>query len=130
MTRQAILVVLVFFLMASLDVATAGSDDKKIEGTLIDTDCYLANPGQNKGNTHSSVKTCGTLCARMGKPVGLVTAEGKFYVLVVASPRLADHMGRTLRVTGTLQQGLLLLPAKLEVKKGESWEEIWLGSLK
>ena len=115
--------------LPGLGVSSTGSDQKTVEGILVDIDCYLADPDHNKGSDHGQVKQCGILCAKMGKPVGLLTAKGKFYVLVVASRRLAYHMGQTLRVTGTLREGLLLLPAKLELKKGETWEEIKLGSL-
>ena len=64
------------------------------------------------------------------KPVGLLTAQGKFYVLVVASSRLADYIGQTFRTPGTIRDGVLLLPAKLEFKEGETWKEISLGSMK
>jgi len=110
-------------------VPSTGSDKKTVEGILIDTDCYFADPDHNKGSDHGHVKRCGTLCAKMGKPVGLLTARGKFYVLVVASLRLADHIGETLRFTGTIRDGLLIFPARLELKKGESWEEIKFGSM-
>jgi len=116
--------------LPGLGVSSTGSDQKTVEGVLVDTDCYLTDPDHNKGSDHGHVKRCGVLCAKMGKPVGLLTAKGKFYVLVVASSRLADYIGQTLRATGTIRDGVLLLPTKLEFKEGETWKEIRLGSMK
>ena len=127
--KQTTLFLVVFVLTICIGVGSAENDEKTIEGILIDTDCYFADPDHNKGSDHGHLRRCGTLCARMGKPVGLLTGEGKFYVLVVSAPRLADHIGQTLRVTGTLREGSLFLPTKLELKKEETWEEIKLGSM-
>ncbi len=128
--KRMTLVIAVFAFTIGIGVSLASDGEKTIEGILVDTDCYFASPALHKGNDHGQVKRCGTLCAKMGKPVGLLTAEGKFSLLVVASSRLADHIGQTLRATGTIRNRVLLLPTKLEFKEGETWKEIRLGSMK
>ncbi len=128
--KRMTLVIAVFAFTIGIGVSSASDDEKTIEGILVDTDCYFASPALHTGNDHGQMKRCGSLCAKMGKPVGLLTAEGKFSVLVVASSRLADYIGQTLRATGTIRDGVLLLPTKLEFKEGETWKEIRLGSMK
>lgn len=129
MKRIAISVLLIA-LALGFGTAVTGSaqgKDKSIEGTLVDNKCYFADPA-NKGNDHGPMKACGTACAKSGLPVGLLTADGKHLALVVAAPLVAEHIGQTVRATGT-ERGGSFVPAKLEVKKGSSWQEIKLSSM-
>lgn len=96
-----------------------------VEGQLVDSKCYLAMG--EKGNDHGSMKGCGTACAKGGNPVGILTAQGRYFPLIVAAPLVADHVGGTVPATGDLKQGSLV-PTKLEVKKGQKWEEVRLSS--
>ncbi|HXQ26314.1 MAG TPA: hypothetical protein VN822_07900 [Candidatus Acidoferrales bacterium] len=88
-------------------------------GSLVDATCYLTDNAQ-ANNSHMGMNKCGTECLRMGKPAGLVTADKKFFVLLAPSPDLAEYVGQTIRVTGKLRNGSILVD-KLEVKKGTSW---------
>jgi hypothetical protein len=56
----------------------------------------------------------------MGRPAGLVTPDKKFFMLAVPSPDIAEYVGQTIRVTGKLRSGSILVD-KLEVKKGSNW---------
>ncbi len=57
-----------------------GYEEVTVTGEVVDMACYLGHDG--KGPEH---KKCAARCAEMGQPVGLLTADGKLYLLV------ADH---------------------------------------
>ena len=91
-----------------------------VTGTLIDTKCYSMN-SRNTGNDHitpmGEMKGCGTLCANLGIPVGVLTAKSVVWVLVTPSKDLADHIGKPGRVTGAeVYGGHSLRPDKIEVQ--------------
>lgn len=117
-----------FFVVVSLVVLTAGigmalpeGKGKTMEGTLVSSTCYL-RAGET-GNDHMGMKGCGTACVKKGNPVGLLAADGKYYPLVVPALQIADHVGHSLRVTGSIKNGSLVVD-KLEMKEGNSWKEI------
>jgi hypothetical protein len=88
-------------------------------GSLVDASCYLTDHTET-GNDHMDMKSCGTACLKMGRPAGIVTSDRKFFVLLAPSPDIAEFVGQTIRVTGKLRDGSILVD-KLEVKKGTSW---------
>lgn len=88
-------------------------------GSLVDASCYLTDQAQ-AGNDHLGMKNCGTACLKMGRPAGLVTPDKRFFILAVPSPDIAEYAGQTIRVTGKLRSGSILVD-KLEVKKGDRW---------
>ena len=92
-----------------------------VEGELVSAKCYLREG--LTGNDHLGMEDCGTTCVRSGNPVGLLTAEGAYYTLVVPAPEITDHVGRTLRVRGTIKAGSVV-PDQLEMKEGDSWEAV------
>ncbi len=96
-------------------------------GTLVDASCYATDSTQT-GNDHLDMKKCGTACLKMGKPAGIVTADKKFYILLAPSPDIADYVGQTIRVTGKLRNGAILVDG-LEVKQGNVWITAKLSSM-
>lgn len=122
MKRTATLT-LALVLIASVGTALAGGEGGKttIEGELVSAKCYLRTG--LTGNDHMGMENCGTMCAKDGNPVGLLTTKGKYYPLVVPSPQIADHIGDTMRATGTMKAGSMV-PDKLEVKEGDSWKAV------
>ena len=96
-------------------------------GSLVDASCYLTDNTQT-GNDHMDMKSCGTACLKMGRPAGIVTSDKKFFVLLVASPDIAELVGQTIRVTGKLRNGSILVD-KLEVKKGTGWVTARLSTM-
>lgn len=124
--KRTTILTLALVLAVAVGVALA-KGPTTIEGTLVDTKCFFADPA-NKANDHGPVKGCGTICAKAGSPVGILTTAGKHYALVVPAPAVADHVGQTVRATGTVREGSFV-PAKLEKKVGGKWEEIKLGSM-
>ncbi len=121
--KRATILTLALVLAAGVSTALAGGEGegKTIEGKLVSAKCYL-RAGQT-GNDHMGMKGCGTACVKSGNPVGLLTADGKYYILVIPAPEIADHIGHTLRASGTIKSGSLV-PDKLEMKDGGSWKEV------
>ncbi|MGA2510432.1 MAG: hypothetical protein ABSG27_09380 [Candidatus Acidiferrales bacterium] len=107
---------------------TFGAEQNQVwTGSLVDASCYTTDSAQS-GNDHMGMKSCGTACLKMGRPGGIVTADKKFFVLLAPSPDMADYVGQTIRVTGKLRNGSILVD-KLEVKKGTGWMEVKLSTM-
>ncbi len=121
--KRTTILSLVVVLAAGFSTALAGGEGEAqiIEGELVSAKCYLREG--LTGNDHMGMKGCGTACAKSGNPVGLLTADGKYYTLVVPAPEIADHVGQTLRASGTVKSGSVV-PDKLEMKDGDSWKEV------
>ncbi|MFQ5962733.1 MAG: hypothetical protein ACE5KZ_00435 [Candidatus Scalinduaceae bacterium] len=130
---KKLILVLIPVLIISFVVNTSYGDKKSktFSGILVDTKCYAMN-NENVTNDHGKMKGCAAMCAKMGIPVGLLIdgkKNGKVYVLAVPAPKLADHMGKWARVTGVekFKRGLVL--EKIEVKKGEIYEEVKIQTM-
>lgn len=118
-------VVLTLGLLLVAGILAAAEKESTIEGTLVDTKCYLA--GGAKGNDHMGMKNCGSDCAKSGTPLGVLTSAGKYYTLAAPAPQLADYVGQTVRATGPIKSATILAD-KVEVKKGDKWEEVKFDS--
>lgn len=92
-----------------------------VKGEVLDLSCYMKSGA--KGAEH---KGCATGCLKNGNPVGLLTADGKVYLLVEdhknADPytQIKTLPAEQVTVTGTFQErnglpGIVL--AKMEVAK-------------
>ncbi len=80
-----------------------------LTGEVVDLSCYLQLG--KKGDAH---KACGAKCVTAGEPAGLLTKEGKVYMLMAEQhhPRrdgqvsidkeMAEQMGQTITVSGML----------------------------
>jgi len=105
----ALFAVVITMLFALNALAHEGHDAKgakaakavTIQGEVVDTGCYLAHGA--KGADH---KECATKCISGGMPMGLLTADNKFYLLTLdhenADPynQLKDMASATVEVTG------------------------------
>ena len=74
-----------------------------VKGQLIDQECYLM---EKKVEADS---TCAVSCAKAGKPVALLTADGKVYEVTGGlaankNAKLADHMLKTVEITGDVTE--------------------------
>jgi len=134
---KKIILVLIPILIISFAVNTSYGDKygvkkaKTYSGILVDTKCYGMN-NDNITNDHGKMKGCAVMCAKMGIPVGLLIdgkKGGKVYVLTVAAPSLADHMGKWARITGVEKFKRGLVPEKIEVKKGDTYEEVKIQTM-
>ncbi len=80
-------------------------------GEIVDYSCYL-----QVGKHGAKHRDCGQKCLRNGQPIGLLTKEGKLYLLMEEEhdPRrdglttfrqaAIDHMAHVMEVTGTLSE--------------------------
>ena len=123
--RKTLFLVLVAFALAVGVGVYAAEKETTLEGTLVDSKCYLKDNSLT-GNDHGPVKGCGTMCLKGGTPGALLTKDKKFHAILAPSPVLADHVGQTIRVRGTLHNGAILAN-KVEVSKDGKWEEVKLG---
>lgn len=126
MFKKLIHILLPILIITFVVNTSYGKKAKTYSGILVDTKCYGMN-NDNVTNNHDGMKGCATMCAKMGIPVGLLIdgkKGGKVYVLTIPAPVLADHMGKWARVTGVEQFKRGLIPEKIEVKTGDTYEEV------
>ena len=94
-------------LAASLSVAAfvmsvgapAFAKTATVKGQLVDQECYLM---EKKVDADAS---CAVSCAKEGKPVALLTADGKVYEIAGGlaankNAKLVDHMLHAVEITG------------------------------
>jgi hypothetical protein len=99
-----------FFLLAiSLCAAslTSFGQDKKppmtITGEVLDMACYSASGASGEGH-----KSCAASCIKGGSPMGILTSDGKVYLIVEnhdkkdAYAEAQKHAGEQITATGTL----------------------------
>ena len=70
-----------------------------IKGQVVDQECYLM-----EGKVDAD-KSCAVSCAKSGKPVALLTSDGKVYEIAGGlaankNAKLVDHMLHTVEITG------------------------------
>jgi hypothetical protein len=74
-----------------------------LTGELVDTGCYLSHGA--RGEKHVE---CATKCISGGMPMGLLTADGKLYLITLNHDnpdpygKLKDMAGKTVSVTGVV----------------------------
>lgn len=95
-----------------------------VEGTLVDGKCFLGMG--MKGNDHGEMKNCGSMCAKMGIPTGVITAKGKYYTLVVAASSVASYIGKPVKVDGMVKNGSLIAKS-MSVKENGKWKKVKLA---
>ena len=98
MKNGRVLAILVLALSMSAGMVVGQMKDSTVEGTLVDSKCFLA--GNEAGNDHGPMKNCGGMCLKGGTPAGLLTKDKKFHAIIAPAGALADHVGQTVRVTG------------------------------
>lgn len=78
MLRNALLAATAaLLLVGSAAPALADGDAVTLEGEVVDLSCYLTDG--RKGRAH---KTCAKRCAERGLPIGILTDDGKVYLLM------------------------------------------------
>jgi hypothetical protein len=87
----------------------AATQTQTLTGKLIDLSCYWQDT-KNTGNVHNGRQLdCARSCAREQFQVGVLTPDGKVYLLagdVTADKnrKLVPHMGEVVAVTGDLSE--------------------------
>jgi len=98
---------------------SAAAAKKTITGEVVDTGCYLSHGAH--GEKHVS---CATKCIGEGMPMGLLTADGKLYLITLNHDnpdpynKLKDMAGKTISITGVVStrsgmQGIDITDVKL-----------------
>ena len=81
--------------------AAAKAGPQTIAGEVVDTGCYLAHSA--RGEKHIG---CATKCINQGMPMGLLTSDGKLYLLTLNHDnpdpynKLKAMAGKNVAVTG------------------------------
>lgn len=96
--RDLVSMVLATGFIAALAVPALAKTET-VTGQLIDQQCYLM---EKKVDSDSA---CAIQCAKSGKPVALLTADGKVYQITGGlaadkNAKLADHMLKKVEITG------------------------------
>ena len=83
--------------------STVFAKTETVKGQLVDQECYQ----REKKVDDDSV--CAVQCAKSGKPVALLTADGKVYEVTGSlaankNARLAEHMLHTVEITGNVSE--------------------------
>jgi len=120
--RLSLLVLLAFTAAA----ISAGAADATVEGTLVDSKCYLG--GGEVGNDHGAMKECGTMCLKGGTPAAVLTKDKKFHAIIAPAGVLAPYVGQQVRVIGSITNGSILAKS-VAVNKAGKWEEVKLGAM-
>ena len=124
---KKLLPLLVVFLVAFAGtVNTPNPDPITVEGKLIDTKCYGLSH-DNHGVDHGDMTACGTACANMGIPVGVLEGGepgNTVYLIIGPASGYAQYMAQEVKIEGEQAYPGGIIPTKLWVKNdGGEWEE-------
>ena len=108
--------VLAFAVLLTVPVLAA---TETITGKVIDQSCYKAdqsNTGVDHKMKSGDVKDCAIDCAKKGRPLALLTTDGKVYTIgggLAASnnEKLVAHVSHTVAITGdvTPKDGAMMI---------------------
>ncbi|GMQ82386.1 MAG: hypothetical protein BMS9Abin05_1837 [Rhodothermia bacterium] len=104
------------------------SDSVTVEGKIVDSKCYGMSQ-MNLEDDHTimggkKVPKCGTACATMGIPVGVLEggeAGGKVYLIVGPAGGYAELMAQEIKIEGEEAYPGAIIPSKLWVKENNKW---------
>src|SRR5579862_7083772 len=82
-----------------------------VKGKIVDVGCYKMDKS-NTGNTHkmpAEMSECATACAKEGKPMAILTDDGKVYELTGGlaadkNAKIIPHITHTVEVTGDVTE--------------------------
>ena len=92
--------------------ASAFAATQTITGQLIDQSCYnmdKSNTGVDHKMPKGDTKDCAIACAKGGKPLALLTSDGKVYTVMGdlaadKNAKLVPHMSHTVALTGDVTE--------------------------
>jgi len=101
--------------------APAAAKTETVKGQIIDANCYKLDKS-NTGGDHKmpkgDTKDCAIGCAKAGRPMAILTAEGKVYELAGGlaadkNAKIIPHVGHTVEVTGDVMDhgGTMMITA-------------------
>ncbi len=88
--------------------ASPSAKVETIKGQLIDQSCYKmdkTNTGDRHTMPNGPTEGCATACAKMGRPLALLSTDGKVYEITGdlaanKNEKLVGHIAHTIEVTG------------------------------
>jgi hypothetical protein len=88
--------------------ASALAKEETVKGKIVDMSCYAmdkSNTGVDHKMPHGDTKDCAITCAKAGKPMALLTSDGKVYEIAGGlaadkNAKLVAHISHTVEVTG------------------------------
>jgi hypothetical protein len=88
--------------------APALAKTETVKGQIVDESCYKmdkSNTGVDHKMPKGDTKDCAISCAKAGRPMAILTADGKVYELggglaAEKNAKIVPHVGHTVEVTG------------------------------
>jgi len=100
---------------------TAFAKTETVKGQIVDQACYLmdkTNTGADHKMPKGDTKDCAVGCAKAGRPMAILTADGKVYELAGGlaadkNAKIIPHITHTVEVTGdvTEKDGKMVIAA-------------------
>ena len=89
-------------------VAPVFAATETVTGRIVDESCYMKDKVNNTGIDHkmpADVAGCATACAKKGRPMALLTTDGKVYTLAgdlaaEMNAKIVPHISHVVTVTG------------------------------
>jgi hypothetical protein len=84
-----------------------------VKGQIVDVSCYTMDKANNKGKDHKMPKgdtaDCATACAKAGRPMALLTEDGKVYTITGGlaadkNAKIVPHVAHTVEITGNVEE--------------------------
>jgi hypothetical protein len=101
--------------------APAFARDMTVKGQIIDESCYkmdASNTGVDHKMPKGDTKDCAIGCAKAGRPMAILTSDGKVYELTGGlaadkNAKIIAHISHTVEVTGdvTEKDGKMMIAA-------------------
>ena len=94
--------------------APAFAKTETVKGQIVDQSCYMRDKVNNTGRDHkmpADTKDCAVACAQKGRPMALLTSDGKVYEIAGGlaennNAKLIAHVAHTVEITGdTMEMG-------------------------
>src|SRR5581483_11395420 len=88
--------------------APAMAKTETVKGQIVDMGCYTmdkSNTGVDHKMPKGDTKDCAIGCAKAGKPMAILTSDGKVYEIAGGlaadkNAKIVPHVGHTVEVTG------------------------------
>ena len=88
--------------------APAFAATETVTGKIVNQSCYMKDKANNAGADHkmpADVAGCAAACAKKGRPLALLTADGKVYTITGGlaaenNAKLVAHITHTVAITG------------------------------
>jgi len=93
--------------------APAFAKTETVKGRIVDVSCYTMDKANNAGKDHKmrngDTADCAIACAKNGRPMALLTDDGKVYLLggglaADKNAKIVNHVAHVVEVTGDVTE--------------------------